>query len=577
MKFGGRIMAVFKKVKIWQKIVGSFILISLLVGIVGIIGIRNMKTINDRSISMYNENLIPVNELQSIRSNSGFLWADLWKMKDEMDSSVISKISNSIDNMNKQDDIYLKDYLKFKLTSDENKIYKEFDAGLLESRDLQGQYIKSITEGNSSQAELLLKQIEPIVATMDSDLMKLVDIHLTEAKQTNNKNAVTYKSVNLTMLIFMIISLVFSLFLGLYISYWLSRRMKAVIVYMNNFGQGDLTKTIEIHTEDELGDMRNSINKAAENIKNLVAEIISSTQEMSASSEELSATTEEVLSTIENIQASTGEILRGNESLNSSVEEVTASAQEIEVSTHELAKKAEQGNESSVQIGRRAKDVSDAGANASKVANEIYQEKYTNIMNAIEDAKVVSEIKVMADSIGNIAAQTNLLALNASIEAARAGDAGKGFAVVAEEVRKLAEQSNDSVENIRKIINKVQLAFDNVTGNSIDVLKFIEDRVKPDYVMLEESGAKYKQDAELVSDISKEISHSTKSIAEVIETISASMQEVTAITEESNAGTSMIIDNISQTTKAIENIASSAQSQAELAEKLNQLAQKFKI
>lgn len=353
--------------------------------------------------------------------------------------------------------------------------------------------------------------------------------------------------------------------------------MKFVVEYMDHFGQGDLTKTLKIHADDELGAMGKAINKAVENIRKLVIEIASSTQDMSAASEELSATTEEVLSAMQNIQTGAIEISKGNDSLNCSIEEVTNSAQDIEISTHELANKAEHSNDSSVQIGERANVVCDAGANASKVANEVYNEKYTSIMNAIEEAKVVGEIKVMADSIGDIAAQTNLLALNASIEAARAGDAGKGFAVVAEEVRKLAEQSNGSVENIRKIINKVQLAFDNVTGHSIDILKFIEDKVKPDYVMLEESGDKYKQDAQLVSDISKEILYSTKSIAEVIEAISASMQEVTAITEESNASTSLIVGNITQTTKAIEDISAAAQNQADMAEKLSQLAMKFKV
>lgn len=74
-----------------------------------------------------------------------------------------------------------------------------------------------------------------------------------------------------------------------------------------------------------------------------------------------------------------------------------------------------------------------------------------NLEQALEDAKVVDQIGVLADSILNITAQTNLLALNASIEAARAGEAGKGFAVVAEEIRVLAEQSKDAVANIQAV------------------------------------------------------------------------------------------------------------------------------
>ena len=93
---------------------------------------------------------------------------------------------------------------------------------------------------------------------------------------------------------------------------------------------------------------------------------------------------------------------------------------------------------------------------------------------ALDDAKFVEQIGVLADSILTITAQTNLLALNASIEAARAGEAGKGFAVVAEEIRMLAEQSKDAVANIQSVTENVNVAVGTLTGDSNKLLDFVD-------------------------------------------------------------------------------------------------------
>ena len=160
----------------------------------------------------------------------------------------------------------------------------------------------------------------------------------------------------------------------------------------------------------------------------------------------------------------------------------------------------------------RAIEIKKKAEESSITANKLYDEKETKIRKAIYDTKIVVEIGKMAEVIGEIAEQTNLLALNASIEAARAGEAGKGFAVVAEEVRKLAEQSGDTVTEIKRTVGEVRDAIKNLVINTNDVLKFIDNQVKPDYEMIKVVGQQYQQDAEFVSQMSKEISLSSNTM-----------------------------------------------------------------
>ena len=121
-----------------------------------------------------------------------------------------------------------------------------------------------------------------------------------------------------------------------------------------------------------------------------------------------------------------------------------------------LSNKALEGSNIASNSKERAIEVKNNGIISIEETRKLYNEKKKKGLRAIEDGKIVENIKVMADTISSISEQTNMLALNAAIEAARAGEQGKGFAVVAEEVRKLAEQSSLAVPNIQDTIVKVQ-------------------------------------------------------------------------------------------------------------------------
>jgi methyl-accepting chemotaxis protein len=373
------------------------------------------------------------------------------------------------------------------------------------------------------------------------------------------------------------VSLIIAIIAAIYMHRNIITRLNALQDFAKKLARYDFAEDIKVKRNDEIGKTGRELNIAQKNVRELISTILTESCNMSALSQQLSANVEEVSAKLQEVDNSSRNINTTMTETSATAEEIAASIEEVNSNMEGLAAKASDGSANAEKIKRRAEKVKQESRNAIENTAKIREQKEKDILKAIEDAKVVEEVKLMADAIADISEQTNLLSLNAAIEAARAGESGKGFAVVAEEVGKLAEESSQTVITIQSTISKIQDAVRNLSENTNDILSFITNDVEKQLQDYAKIGEKYSSDGEFVSSMSEELVAMAQEVEATVEQITTSLQTTAAEVQKASTNSESIQMEIEGSSVSMDQVAKAATEQAQIAMHLNELVQKFKL
>ncbi|MCT4596948.1 MAG: methyl-accepting chemotaxis protein [Vallitalea sp.] len=341
-------------------------------------------------------------------------------------------------------------------------------------------------------------------------------------------------------------------------------------------GDGDLTKRLEVYTEDEIGQLAKGFNLFVDKIHGLISEMKNSAELLATTSTEITQTMDIANEGVANISTSMTHVSDSSQNNASVVEQTTASIEElassIDMVTNESSEVAENSKtalETANQGEKNIIEVVDAN-NSVKTATD-------NVYKAIKELKMSSEkVGDIVTLITGISEQTNLLALNAAIEAARAGEHGKGFAVVAEEVRKLAEESKTSALDIQLLISEIQTKADVANDAINEGQKLVDVSVSKSNVINDHFKIIMNEIQEINNKIEK-VSNSSNQQLLVAEEMTRAMDEISASTGDEANSVQQINGVIEEQASSFEEIGASIEELDNMARKLKNETDKFVI
>jgi len=340
--------------------------------------------------------------------------------------------------------------------------------------------------------------------------------------------------------------------------------------------EGDLTNELEIVSDDEIGQMSGSLNKAVQSLSKLLDRTKAVVAMVVSAADSNTAAMGSVVDQMSNISATTEEISASLEESSASSQEITASSEEIQSQLEQVAHWTQEAFNNSQEVQNRAQKMLQETIKAKDEAMDIYQSVSIELEGALSEVQVVARIEELAHVITDIADQTHLLALNASIEAARAGEQGRGFAVVADEVKKLSVKSLDTAADIQKLTARVFSSVENLSQESRTLLGFINDKVITDYDKMVGTSKQYSSDANDFLKLSKDFSSSAEQISTAISEITQAITQTSAALAQCSTAVNEIADEVTKTLETAQQVAGVAGEIKSGSEELNGVVQQFK-
>lgn len=429
----------------------------------------------------------------------------------------------------------------------------------------------------SDDAEIAKLDSKSVVEELMAAIADMKEYMMESVEKTTIELEELAKLTLTLILALIVVAIVVGIIISSVISQGIAKPVSKMTASMKEISEGNLQiDHVIIKNNDEIGILASTFNKMLEDLKGMVARMRDSSVELASSAEQLSASSEESLASSQMVATAAEQQMMGSEQQlsivdknNDSLSDMSHIVDRISVSNDEME--------------HAANTVIELVADGSEVVSKVSDQMNTIDATIKESSDIIKEMEQHSNEIQKVTAliteiseQTNLLALNAAIEAARAGEYGKGFAVVAEEVRKLAEQSKNSASEIESMVGVIQLA----AGKAVKSIDIGGEKVKEGLDASNQSRQVFVEIETAVGVVGSKIesvSTAIKEIQTVSEAVTVASKEIQLLAQQTADGANDTSAATEEQLAANQEISSSAQSLANLAEILQNEVSHFKI
>jgi methyl-accepting chemotaxis protein len=562
------------KFSVRNKLLAGFFSVLVLMAVVAVVTNFQFSKMNSQYSSSINDRMEKLNLIVKMKDAIMREQLALQKYLANGDGESLIEFEGAVEEFAKSS----KEYLKVTQSAEGKKVGEKLVAVEAQFYEVASEAFTLQRDEQSVKVRLLMQEKgNPLIFSLNSATEDAFDYQENALQETSEALSENVQKVAVLIIAISAAAFIIGIVIALYISRMISKPVQLVSQAAKQVANGNLViDKINVKNKDEIGELAADFNEMTTNLRNLIFQVSSTSEQVAASAEEMMASADQTNSATNQVATAIQEVASGaelqskntNESAKAvgemagGIQRVAETTSTVAESAADTTKQAMIGNESLEKVIEKMKTINHTTSETNAVIKDLDRKS--------------AEIGKIIEVITGIADQTNLLALNAAIEAARAGEHGKGFAVVADEVRKLAELSRQSASQISGLIEVIQKE----THQVVEMMNKGTVEISEGTSLVEETGQTFNQILKSIENVSSEIqevSAISEEMSASVQQVNASIEEVTKIARDSVASTSEIASATEEQLASMEEVASSSASLANLAESLREMVAKFKI
>jgi methyl-accepting chemotaxis protein len=534
-----------QNVRIGKRLIGAFSIFTFIILLSCVISLVSMNSARNNAEQIVNVNFekasvanIILTNIQAITSNTGV--AVNSKDKDILQSNG---------EIRKEYQAALAKLEKIETEKTGKDLIDKLKSQTVRGKEASGKLMKAVNEGNFEEAgSVYAKELVPVTKENIDVVKEMITFQEKAIKEKYGQIIKENQNMRLTLILFAIVAIVLCVTVSMTITNSITVPIRRNIEVAKTLADGNLSVNVEVDRKDEFGDEMEAFKTMVEKWKILITEVKSSATSVASASHELSASAEQ--------------LARGASSQVERTIQVSTASEEMSQANLDIAKNAS-------NISDSAKEMVHTAQSGSGIVNKSVNEVKEIAKTVHKSSDFVKELGDQGEKIGeivlvinDIADQTNLLALNAAIEAARAGEAGRGFAVVADEVKKLAERTSKSTQEIGSMINAIKSGVD----KAVKSMGEASENVKLGVELSSQAGSALDG-----------IVDSSTSLQSMVQQIAAAIEEMNSTTDEIAKDIEQVANVTKDSSHAAEQVTQAALELSTLSLSLEQSVRGFRI